>query len=245
MAVIRFKRRKRRPGDRAGMTRSKIALAAATQIEKGGEGAFSMRRLAKALGVAPTTISAHFKGGLSDIEDEVVRAILANVAPPFRPLQEPGEYVEEMFLSALRALEGRPTLSMLTILRLTHNPLVVPALAERSLASLMALGVAPARVGEAYRAILQTLFALILGGPARAYQAPEADRIPSLLASLTLQASEYPNVMEFGQDILRDQVEAASWSPEPDAVRNAIGRLREALAQLEDVAPAGALTVEE
>ena len=52
MARIKIKRPKpkRKPGSRAGLTREKIALAAAKQIEA-DEAAFSVRKLAKSLGV--------------------------------------------------------------------------------------------------------------------------------------------------------------------------------------------------
>ena len=248
MAFIRIKRKKRKPGDRAGMTKTKIALAAATLIEKEGGGAFSLRQLARTLGVAPATITAHFKGGQPDIEDEVVRLVFANVAPPFRPRQQPAEYVEEMFSSVMRALQGRPMISMLTILRLTRNPLTVPNLAERSLASLSALGVAPTKMAEAYRATLQTLFALILNGPGRAYLVPEAKSLASLesfVAPLSLSAGEYPHIFEFGEAILASLAEARSWTPDFEAARSAVGRLAEVLAELEDEAPGQEMSIED
>ena len=44
-----------------------------------------------------------------------------------------------MFYSALEALRGQPTLSMLSILRLTANPLLIPNISERTLTSLAAM----------------------------------------------------------------------------------------------------------
>ena len=49
------------------MTKPAIAAAAAKLIETGGMGKFSLRELAKELGVGPTTIHAHFKGGVNEI----------------------------------------------------------------------------------------------------------------------------------------------------------------------------------
>jgi AcrR family transcriptional regulator len=236
--IIRFKKKKRKPGSRAGMTREKIALAAATQIEKLGEEAFSMRQLARTLGVAPTTISSHFKGGLAEIEDEVVKVILADVAPPFRPLQTPTEYLEGMFASALSVLHGRPTVSMLTILRLTHNLLLVSNIAERSLTSLAAMGVAPTQLGPAYREILQTLFGLILDGPGRAYLLPKSEKFRETFDFSKLSESEYPQLFAFQDAIFADLEGARSWRPDREAVKAAVHRLAESLARRKSVAPA-------
>jgi TetR/AcrR family tetracycline transcriptional repressor len=223
MATITIKLKKkpkRKPGHRAGMTRTKIVLAAAAQIEKAGLDAFSMRGLAKSLGVAPTTISAHFKGGLLDLKDEIVGALVADVAPPFQPKQEPVPYIESVFFATLKALQGRPTLARLTILRLISDPLVAPALAERVLASLTALGVAPSYIAIAYRGTLQGLIGMILAGPARA---PDAST--GMTAKPSLSASEFAYIAKFREAVLADLAEAGSWTPDPEAVKAAVQML--------------------
>ena len=53
---------KRKAGTRAGLTKAAIAAAAAKLIESVGANGFSLRKLAKALGVGPTTIHFHFEG---------------------------------------------------------------------------------------------------------------------------------------------------------------------------------------
>ena len=72
---------KRKAGTRAGLTKAVIAAAAAKQLEAGPSG-FSLRGLAKALGVVPTSVRAHFGGEVSEIFDEVVKAALEGVARP-------------------------------------------------------------------------------------------------------------------------------------------------------------------
>ena len=198
---------------------------AAAQMEKGGRHAFSMRKLADLVGVAPTTISAHFKGGLSDLEDEITAALLDGVAPPFEPSQEPIAYLESVFLATLKALQSCPTLAMLAIQRMTCNPLIVPKLAERTLASLAALGVAPPDMAAAYRAALQMLFGMILAGPARAYQAPKGKAGKPLPSSATLPPSEYPHVTKFREAVLADLAEAGSWKPNSEVIKAAVQRL--------------------
>jgi AcrR family transcriptional regulator len=225
MALLRLKKKKRKPGERAGLTRTKIALAAAEQIEKGGSAAFSLRNLARSLGVAPTTVSAHFKGGLDDLEDEILRTLLADVAPPVELKQEPIEYIEGVFYSTVKALQGRPTIAMLTILRLTRNPFVAPKVAERTLASLTALGVAPQNMAAAYRATLQVLFAMILAGPARSYHPSASENGKPDLPPLTISGSEYAYVSKFRQAVLDDLAEAAYWTPDVQTVKSGVHRL--------------------
>ena len=48
---------KRKAGTRAGLTKAAIVAAAAKLIESVGANGFRLRRLAKALGVGPTTVS--------------------------------------------------------------------------------------------------------------------------------------------------------------------------------------------
>lgn len=211
------------------MTRAKIAAAAIAQIEKGGANAFSLRNVARSLGVAPTTISSHFRGGLSELEDETVRSVLAGATPPFEPQQAPADYLENMFFSCLKALHGRPMIAMLTIMRLTRNPLVVPRLAERTLACLSALGVAPTAMGAAYRATLQALFALILNGPGRAYLATEGEAAAAAFSPPIPEATEFAYVSKFRQDVLADLLASSSWSPDPKTTAVAVKRLLQEL----------------
>ena len=59
------------PGTRAGLTKAAIVAAAAKLIESVGANGFSLRKLAKALGVGPTTIHFHFEGGVGAVSSAV------------------------------------------------------------------------------------------------------------------------------------------------------------------------------
>jgi hypothetical protein len=115
--------------------------------------------------------------------------------------------------------------AMLVILRLTRNPLVVPRLAERTLASLSALGVAPAEMAVAYRTTLQALFALILSGPGRAYLAPKDRDEAERLSPLGAEGAELAHVSRFRKDVLDDLLQSTSWRPDPQVTRGAVRRL--------------------
>src|SRR3984957_19377696 len=79
---------KRKPGTRAGLTKAGIAAAAAKLIESVGPGGFSVRKLAKAIGVGPTSIHAHFKGGIGAVLDAVAAQAVAGTTRPFKPMEE-------------------------------------------------------------------------------------------------------------------------------------------------------------
>jgi AcrR family transcriptional regulator len=80
---------KRKPGTRAGLTKAGIAAAAAKLIETVGPGEFSVRKLASAMGVGPTSIHAHFKGGTEAVLEAVAAQALAGTTRPFKPKEDP------------------------------------------------------------------------------------------------------------------------------------------------------------
>src|SRR5271166_1570588 len=66
-------------GTRAGLTKAAIVAAAAKLIESVGANGFSLRKLAKALGVGPTAIHFHFEGGVGSVFGAVAQQALAGV----------------------------------------------------------------------------------------------------------------------------------------------------------------------
>ena len=69
-----YVKEKRKAGTRAGLTKAAIVAAAAAKlIESVGANGFSLRKLAKALGVGPTTIHFHFEGGVGAVSSAVAR----------------------------------------------------------------------------------------------------------------------------------------------------------------------------
>ena len=117
---------KRKAGTRAGLTKAAIAAAAAKLIESVGASEFSLRKLAKALDVGPTTIHAHFKGGAGAILGAVAALALAGATRPFKPQEEPAGYLRELLLKILEALHARPVVAKLVVLQLSSNPILDP-----------------------------------------------------------------------------------------------------------------------
>ena len=115
MAIIKLpltktSKPKRKPGTRAGLTKSAIAADATKLIETVGPGEFSVRKLASAMGVGPTSIHAHFKGGTEAVLDAVAAKAPAGTTRPFKPMEEPAEYLrgnrQLPYSKALSSLQG-------------------------------------------------------------------------------------------------------------------------------------------
>src|SRR5271165_3628557 len=90
-----YAKEKRKAVTSAGLTRPAVVAAAAKLIESVGANGFSLRRLAKALGVGPTTIHFHFEGGVGSVFSAVAQQALAGVTRPFKPKEEPAAYLGE------------------------------------------------------------------------------------------------------------------------------------------------------
>ena len=91
----------RKAGQRAGMTCAKIVDAAVKLWDSAGPEGFTIRKLALQLKVVPTTIRAHVKGGIGELRREVARRVLADLTRPYKPNQDPNDYLREFFRSAL------------------------------------------------------------------------------------------------------------------------------------------------
>ena len=165
---------KRKAGTRAGLTKGAIVTTAAKLIESVGANGFSLRKLAKALGVGPTTIHFHFEGGVGAVSSAVAQQALAGVTRPFKPKEEPAAYLGELLLKILQALHARPVVAKLVVLQLSSNPILEPLLAERLLLALAALGVPTEARPKMYQRAMGVIFEMILAECGRSSAADQS-----------------------------------------------------------------------
>jgi AcrR family transcriptional regulator len=221
---------KRKPGTRAGLTKSAIAADATKLIETVGPGKFSVRKLASAMGVGPTSIHAHFKDGTEAVLGAVVAQALAGTTRPFKPMEEPAEYLRELLLKILLALHARPTVARLVVLRLSSDPILDPLLAERLLLTLTALGVPvealPKKFQEAMGVILE-MISTVSARSGAAHQKGLSAQVHKAIAALS--GSEFPNLTELREALVAETVEAGTSKPSQEVAALYAGRVIGAL----------------
>jgi TetR/AcrR family transcriptional regulator, tetracycline repressor protein len=205
---------KRKPGTRAGLTKSLIAAAAVKLIDSDGMDQFSVRKLASAMGVGPTSIHAHFKGGTQAISRAVAAQALAGTTRPFKPMEEPAEYLRELLLKMLEALHARPVVADLVVLRLSSDPILDPLLAERLLLTLAALGVPAEALPKMFQRAMGVIFEMILTVSARS-KAADQKRLSTQMnkAIAALPPTEFPNLTQLREALVAETFEAGASKP--------------------------------
>ncbi len=185
-----------------------------------------LRRLAKALGVGPTTIHFHFEGGIGSVFSAVAQQSLAGVTRPFKPKEEPAAYLGELLLKILQALHARPVVAKLVVLQLSSNPLLDPLLAERLLLALAALGAPTEARPRMFRRAMGVIFEMILAecGRSSAEDHKEASaRIRKTIASLS--PTEFPNLTELREALAAEIVQGGAAKPSPEVATEYADRL--------------------
>lgn len=150
--IARTKARRRAPPVAVGLTREAIVAAALEELDDTGLDAFSLRGLARRLGVKPNTITWHV-GSRDVLFAEVVALLLRDLAPP-----RDGTLCWQGWLRALfgryRALIRRhPNAAALVGAGIVSNARADCALVEAILATLAEAGFPEALIGDAYCAV--------------------------------------------------------------------------------------------
>jgi len=205
---------KRKPGTRAGLTKSRIAAAAVNLIDSVGMDEFSLRKLAKAMEVGATSIHAHFKGGTGAISSAIAVQMLAGTTRPFKPKEEPAEYLRELLLKVLLSLHARPEIARLVVLQLSSNPILDPLLAERLLLTLAALGVPKDALPKTFRRAMGVILEMILTGSARSNSVEQKGLSAQVHKTIAaLPAAEFPNLTELREALVAETVKAGDSKP--------------------------------
>jgi TetR/AcrR family transcriptional regulator, tetracycline repressor protein len=222
---------KRKPGTRAGLTKAGIAAAAVKLIDSAGMDEFSVRKLARAMGVGPTSIHAHFKGGTGAISRAVAAQALAGTTRPFKPMEEPAEYLRDLLLKMLEALHARPVVADLVVLSLSSDPILDPLLAERLLLTLTALDVPAEALPKMFRRAMGVVFEMILTVSARS-KAAEQKKLSVQMnkAIAALPPAEFPNLTELREALVVETVQAGASKPTPEVAALYADRLISTLA---------------
>ncbi len=214
------KKKKRKAGMRAGMTRAGIAEAASKVRLSGGAENFSICAVAKALGVVPATIRSHFKGGMDDLLAEITRSALTELTPPYKPQQDPKDYLRSFFRTALAAFRQQPQLGRLVVAHLSDDPLLSPVFAERICATLAAIAKTQ-DVGWAFQLFLNRLAGLVIMETA-SWLASEPEAVKTKVHKQTsvLSGAEFPTLKFASEKLAADLIKRGA-AGHADKVANA------------------------
>ena len=198
-----LRRRKRRAGERAGLRKEKIIEVATRLFERTDAQGLSIRALAKALGVVPTTVKSHFKGALSEITTAIARAAIVGAAHPYEPRETPADYLGDVFYGILQRLHGRPMVARLVAIELSRDPLLDPSLAERILVCVRELGAEAEYLHRGLSHVIARLVSLLLAESVRSGEAGQ--RAQAAIMALRIEqlpAGEFPVLTEYATTIV-------------------------------------------
>ena len=134
------------------LSRDTIIAAALLEIDRGGLDNFSLRNLAKALGVFPTAVSWHVSSR-SNLLAEVAHKVLENIIPPgFHDSWQ--AYLRDFMHRFRQAIRLHPNVAPLIGTQLVANPSVDLEFVERLLAALAHGGLSGVRLVAAYNAVM-------------------------------------------------------------------------------------------
>jgi TetR/AcrR family tetracycline transcriptional repressor len=143
----------------SGLTREAVLAAALAQIDERGVEAFSVRDLARTLGVYPTALYWHVPGRNALIAGAVAQA-LGELAPP-----DPGkpwqDELRALFTRYREAVRRHPRIAPVLGAQLVSNDSMNPLLVDHILALLEAAGFAGAQLANAYNVVIAAMVGFV------------------------------------------------------------------------------------
>jgi AcrR family transcriptional regulator len=135
-----------------GLTREVIVAAALDEIDRSGLDAFSLRALARTLGVKPNTIAWHI-GSRDMLLADVVALLMRDVVPPPGASRTWQAWIRELFGRYRAAIRRHPNAAALVGAGIVSNVRADLALVEAILRTLAEAGFPESMIGDAYCAI--------------------------------------------------------------------------------------------
>lgn len=150
---------KRKPGEKAGLTDTQIIAQVLALLKQKPE--LSMTEIAGALEVFPTAVYARFPGGLNEILTAMVRALLANVARPFKPNEGWDDYLRDLFRAIYNAFHKYPRAARFAVSGIAVDYYLNPLLVERILFALSLAGVPEGEKANALDLVMGSLISML------------------------------------------------------------------------------------
>ncbi|WP_417769264.1 TetR/AcrR family transcriptional regulator [Stappia sp.] len=157
-----IKRRGRPPrSSNASLVPQQIVEMSLEVVNERGLDGFSVRDVARRLGVYPTALYHHFPGGRNELLANVASLAFVDVAPELPADGEWTSWLRELFRRYRASLHRFPNLAPLLGAQLVSNAGVNPALVERILCVLELAGFEDQKLIDAYNAVVAALLGYV------------------------------------------------------------------------------------
>src|SRR5882757_8534491 len=143
------------------LDREQIVASALALIDRDGLEGFSLRQLARHLGVFPTALYWHLPGGRNELLGDVAATAFHNVARPFKLGDDWASWLRELFRRYRHSLHRHPNIAPLLGAQLVSNSGVNPDLVEQILTVLESAGFSGPRLIDAYNAVVAAMLGFV------------------------------------------------------------------------------------
>lgn len=150
----RTQKKRKKQADTPGLTKEAIVDAAVKLIDTADLESFSMRNLAKELGVYPTAIYWHIPSRNAVIA-EVITRVLSGIVPKDEPDWK--LWLKRLFRNYRQAIQAHPNVAPLIGVQLVSNASVDLNMIETILETLSKAGFADADLPATYNAVIATM----------------------------------------------------------------------------------------
>jgi TetR/AcrR family tetracycline transcriptional repressor len=141
-------KRRRSPGQRAGLTKGRVIAAARELLAEHGLEALTMRAVANRLGVSPNALYSHV-ANKTELVDDVLDDVLAEVRAPDSETEDPRTGLHELMASTHEVLLAHPDLVPVYLARQGARGPNAQRLGDVMVSLLARAGVTGARAHEA------------------------------------------------------------------------------------------------
>ncbi|NUX57653.1 TetR/AcrR family transcriptional regulator C-terminal domain-containing protein [Paraburkholderia youngii] len=154
-APVPVARKGRQASTDAALTKERIVAAAIDQIDRNGVMGFSLRDVARSLGVYPAAVYWHV-ATRDDLLASVVEATMADVAPA--PGKLPWQdWFRELFTRVRAVMRKHPNVAQLVGGQLVANASLSPGMIDRILAVLVSAGCKDEHIVELYNVVIAAM----------------------------------------------------------------------------------------
>jgi AcrR family transcriptional regulator len=172
---------------RGDLSRAQVIDTALACLDRAGLEAFSLRAVARDLGVFPTAIYWHVPGGRNGLLAEVAARVLEGITPALDPAVTWQDWLLDLFRRYRAAIRAHPNAAPLLGARLVSNPGVQAELVEGVVWALERAGFVGVALADGYNAVIAGMvgfvtleFARAPDDDAEAWRASQRDHVAAL-----------------------------------------------------------------